>query len=54
VRVIVLTFWDSMGSIEAWQAPIRPPRWWSPEVQALLIRFDARVEHFDVRVDARR
>jgi hypothetical protein len=25
-----------------------------PEAEALLIRFDTRVEHFDVRVDARR
>ena len=54
VRVIVLTLWDSMGSVARFAGADPTAAVVEPEAQALLIRFDARVEHFDVRVDSRR
>jgi heme-degrading monooxygenase HmoA len=54
MRVIVFTLWDSMESIARFAGADPTVAVVEPEAEALLIRFDSRVEHFDVRVDARR
>jgi heme-degrading monooxygenase HmoA len=54
VKVMVLTLWDSMQSIARFAGADPTVAVVEPEAQALLMRFDARVEHFDVRVDARK
>lgn len=52
-KVTVLTFWDSMASIHRFAGTDATAAVVEPEAQAVLTRFDARVEHFDVLVDAR-
>lgn len=51
MKVTVLTFWDSMASIHRFAGADAAAV--EPEARAVLKRFDARVEHFDVLVDAR-
>jgi heme-degrading monooxygenase HmoA len=53
VKVTVLTLWDSMASIQRFAGADTTAAVVEPEAQVLLTRFDARVEHFDVLVDAR-
>jgi heme-degrading monooxygenase HmoA len=52
-KVTVLTLWDSMAAIQRFAGADVTAAVVEPEAQALLTRFDARVEHFDVLVDAR-
>ena len=52
-KVTVLTLWDSMTAIQRFAGADTTAAVVEPEAQALLTRFDARVEHFDVLVDAR-
>ena len=53
VTLIVLTLWDSMAAIQRFAGLDAAAAMVEPEAQALLSRFDARVEHFEVLVDAR-
>jgi heme-degrading monooxygenase HmoA len=53
VAVTVLTLWDSMGAIERFAGSDAAAAVVEPEAQALLMRFDSHVQHFDVLVDAR-
>lgn len=53
VEVNVLTFWDSMASIRGFAGADPAAAVVEPEAKALLTRFDARVKHFEVLVDAR-
>jgi len=53
VEVNVLTFWDSMVSIRGFAGADPAAAVVEPEAEALLKRFDARVKHFEVLVDAR-
>ena len=53
MRVTVLTLWDSMASIRRFAGADTTAAVVEPEAQALLARFDARAEHFEVLVDAR-
>jgi heme-degrading monooxygenase HmoA len=53
VKVTVLTLWDSMASIRRFAGADVTAAVVEPEAQAVLTRFDARVEHFDVLLDAR-
>src|SRR5262249_43171021 len=53
VKVAVLTLWDSMAAIQRFAGADVTAAVVEPEAQALLTRFDARVEHFDVLVDTR-
>ena len=53
VQVTVLTFWESMASIGRFAGVDATAAVVEPEAQAVLKRFDARVEHFDVLVDGR-
>jgi hypothetical protein len=53
MKVTVLTLWDSMASIRLFAGADAAAAVVEPEAQALLTGFDARVEHFDVLVDAR-
>jgi heme-degrading monooxygenase HmoA len=53
MKVTVLTLWDSTASIQRFAGADATAAVVEPEAEALLTRFDARVEHFDVLVDAR-
>jgi heme-degrading monooxygenase HmoA len=53
VTVTVLTHWDSMAAIQGFAGSDAAAAVVEPEAQALLARFDASVQHFDVLVDAR-
>jgi heme-degrading monooxygenase HmoA len=53
MRVTVLTLWDSTASVQRFAGTDATAAVVEPEAEALLTRFDARVEHFDVLVDAR-
>ena len=52
-KVTVLTLWDSMAAIERFAGADVTAAVVEPEAQAFLTRFDSRVEHFEVLVDAR-
>jgi heme-degrading monooxygenase HmoA len=53
VQVTVLTFWDSMASLRRFAGADPTAAVVEPEARAILTRFDARVKHFDILVDAR-
>ena len=52
-KVTVLTLWDSMASFHRFGGGDPTAAVVEVEAPALLTRFDARVEHFEVLVDAR-
>jgi hypothetical protein len=52
VEIEVLTFWTSMASIRRFTGEGTDRAVVEEEAKAVLIRFDSRVSHFDVAVDA--
>ena len=53
VEVTVLTFWGSMAPIRRFTGANPAGAVVEPEAEILLKRFDVRVKHFEVLVDAR-
>lgn len=53
IEIEVLTFWDSMGAIRRFAGRDAERAVVEPQARALLRRFERRVRHFRIAVDAR-
>jgi heme-degrading monooxygenase HmoA len=53
VKLIVLTFWESMASIRGFTGDDATAAVVGPEARAVLKEFDRDVEHFDLVLDSR-
>jgi heme-degrading monooxygenase HmoA len=50
IEVVVITFWQSLSSIQAFSGPDLERAVVSDRAAALLLEFDARVRHYDLAI----
>lgn len=48
IEFLVLTLWDSMDAVRAFAGEVPELAVVEPEARAALVRFDSRVQHYDV------